>query len=432
MPLNSETLYKVFNPAKTINYADPEQRKYYIDFSEVRSAGINELNRSIELSAPENTCQLFTGHIGCGKSTELLRLKTKLESQGYHVVYCLSSEESVISDIDITDILLLIAREISMSLSDINIKIRPDYFSKLFSEIKEFLFTDIEFEKLDFALGLAKISTKIKTNPGNKAKLREYLEPRTDSIIDSINNDVVIPAIKNLKDKGNKGLVVIVDNLDRIDNKMKTPDQTQPEYIFFNRGEQLRSLKCNLIYTFPLILRFSNDATPMFTSRFGIRPKILPMIPVRLKDGSAYEKGIELLKQMVFARAFPETVPEKRDERTGELFEKPEILEKLCKISGGHIRNLIGFLHSCIETDDPPVSEDVFDSVIQEYRDELVKKITADEWELIKQVVKEQSVAGEEQSDRLLRSMFVFEYQLNKHGSWFDINPLLEGHSKLA
>ena len=44
--------------------------KYYIDFSEVRGSDlVRELKRTITFSDQEPTCQLFTGHIGCGKSS---------------------------------------------------------------------------------------------------------------------------------------------------------------------------------------------------------------------------------------------------------------------------------------------------------------------------------------------------------------------------
>ena len=46
------------------------------------------------------------------------------------------------------------------------------------------------------------------------------------------------------------------------------------------------------------------------------------------------------------------------------------------------------------------------------------------EWELLFQVVNRQSVTCEEESQILLRSMFVFEYR-DQDGRWFGINPAL-------
>ncbi len=118
MTFDLTRFYQACNPNKTLDKSKAEDKQYYIDFSEVRGAEIiRELKRTITLLSPESpTCQLFTGHIGCGKSTELLRLKAELEQQGFHVVYFESSQSLDLADIDITDILLAIAREVSQSL----------------------------------------------------------------------------------------------------------------------------------------------------------------------------------------------------------------------------------------------------------------------------------------------------------------------------
>ena len=72
---------------------DPTQplrgKRYYIDFSTVRGGDIvQELERKIaRLARNRPTTQLFTGHIGCGKSTELFRLQDALVRRSYEVVY---------------------------------------------------------------------------------------------------------------------------------------------------------------------------------------------------------------------------------------------------------------------------------------------------------------------------------------------------------
>lgn len=138
--------YKSCNPSKTLIVGNPEDEKYYIDFASVRGSDIiRELERTITLlSGNQPTCQLFTGHIGCGKSTELFRLKDQLEKQRYHVVYFESSEDLDMGDVDIGDILLAIARQVSENMEQANIKLKPGYFQKLFTEISEVLQTPIQ------------------------------------------------------------------------------------------------------------------------------------------------------------------------------------------------------------------------------------------------------------------------------------------------
>ena len=78
MVLNIQEFVKATNPGKVLSLENSsEDRKYYIDFSSVRGGKIIEdLRDNITVLSPEQpTCELFTGHVGCGKSTELLRLK---------------------------------------------------------------------------------------------------------------------------------------------------------------------------------------------------------------------------------------------------------------------------------------------------------------------------------------------------------------------
>jgi ABC-type iron transport system FetAB ATPase subunit len=84
-----------------------EDQKCYIDFSEVRGEDIiRTIKDHIDWNINDPTCNLFTGHIGCGKSTELLRLQVELEAADFHVVYFESSEDLEITDVDIADVFL--------------------------------------------------------------------------------------------------------------------------------------------------------------------------------------------------------------------------------------------------------------------------------------------------------------------------------------
>ncbi|MEC4814171.1 MAG: AAA family ATPase [Scytonema sp. PMC 1069.18] len=432
--LNLSRFFKACNPSKTLIMGNVSDRQYYIDFSAVRGCKIvEELQRTIvRISPDEPTCQLFTGHIGCGKSTELQRLKAELEQAGFHVVYFESSQDLDMADIDVSDILLSVARQVSASLEAINIKMKPGYFANLFKEIGDFLQTPIELSaQAELSLGIAKISAKTKDSPQLRSQLRQYLEPRTNSILQAINEEILDRAIEQLKLRGQAGLVVIIDNLDRVDMRPLASGRSQTEYLFIDRGEQLRRLKCHVVYTIPLSLIFCNEYETL-KNRLGggIAPKILPMVLVRQRDGSDYEPGISLLRQLVLARAFPEVLPNVRLDLISELFDRPETLDRLCRVSGGHIRNLLGLLYSCLQRQDPPFSGDCLESVIKDYRDDLLLAIDDEEWELLYEVLEQQSLKGESDYQRLLRSMFVFEYRDPK-GRWFGISPALAETEKV-
>lgn len=80
MSLDPVKFFKACNPNKTLVLSDAADRSYYIDFTKARSGKrasvslIDELYRTITRS-DNRSHQLFTGHIGCGKSTELRKLQ---------------------------------------------------------------------------------------------------------------------------------------------------------------------------------------------------------------------------------------------------------------------------------------------------------------------------------------------------------------------
>ena len=428
MLFNLERFYQACNPSRPLMIENVDDRRYYIDFTSVRGGKIiAALLRTITKISPNMpTCQLFTGHLGCGKSTELLKLKAELKAENFHVVYFESTHVLEMVDIDITDILLAIAGLVSENLEAMNLRVQPSYFTKLFSELVYFLQTPLELGlEAELSVGIAKITAKTKESPQLRRRLRDYLEPRTENILQSINKELLDRANLELKARGKKGLVVIVDNLDRVATRPLPFGRSLPEYLFIDRGEQLRKLNCHIVYTIPLALTFSNDSAELqHRLGGGVAPKILPMIPVRQRSGEINPEGLGLMRQMVLARAFPLISPTERLNLVTELFDHLETLDRLCLISGGHVRDLLGLLFDCLREQDPPFDRNCVELVIQRQRDYRANAIDMDESELILQVIQDQRVRGNVEYDILLRSLFVFEYR-DHQGVWFALNPVL-------
>ncbi len=442
MKLNLRQFFQAVNPARTLDYAKPEDRQYYIDFTAVRGGHlIQQLKRTISWSDSPRTCQLFTGHIGCGKSTELLRLKSELEQEGFHVAYFESSQDMDMADVDISDILLAIAHQVSQSLEQAGIQLQPTRFQNLLQGAADLLNSNVTGFKVgvpqvgnvginsqedtySLSLGIGEITTKARNSRDVRSLLREYTEPRVNTILEAINQDLILPAQTQLQQQGKAGLVVIVDNLDRIDNRTRGSGRTTSEYLFVDRGEQLNQLNCHMVYTIPLILTFSNDLGGL-ANRFGSDPQLLPMVRTYERDGRLCEEGIEQLRQMILIRAFPTIEPEERHHLIPQIFDDLTTLDRLCLASGGHVRNLLVLLSNCLKRDYTPLSRKTIERVIAQRRNDLVKAITAEEWELLRQVKQYKIVRGEQEYQTLLKSLFVFEYRDDDEGSWFDINPIL-------
>ena len=437
MTVNVKVFYRATDPGVPLfmNNANAEiDKKYYIDFSPVRGGQvIKKLQRTIIWSTDRPTCQLFTGHIGCGKSTELLRLKQQLEAEKFHVVYVESSKNLEMGDVDITDILLTIAQRISESLKiweKLNLD-EPKRLKGILEGVAKLLQTEIEISpQIELSFGIAKIAAQAKASPEVRTKLRNFLESRTSNIIETINEELVEPANKKLQEYGKQGLVVIVDDLDKVSSVIKHWGRPQPEYLFVDRGQQLIGLNCHLIYTIPLALIFSNDYETL-TQRFKRELHVLPMVATNLRDGSEFTQGMELVRQLVLARAFPKLDSQERLTKVTEIFDSQETLDYLCRISGAHVRNILRIVNEALmEEGEFPISRASVAGVVKTFRNQRLLAIDDKEWESLRRVMETQRVTGDEGYQTLIRSMFVFEYQ-DDRGSWFDINPLLKDAPEL-
>ena len=441
MTVDLRKFFQATDPGKALAVDNPEDKKYYIDFSSVRGGAIiKKLKQKITFFSPDApTCVLFTGHIGCGKSTELMRLRTELEQEGFHVVYFESSEDLEMTDVDISDVLLAIARRVSQSLDKLLLG-EPSRLYELLQGAAKVLNSDVtgmkfkvpgvgdvgvtsEKEKFSLAFGIGEITTKAKSDATLREKLNQYLGPQKTQLLEAINQELLEPAIAALKQQGKKGLVVIVDNLDRLDSRQKPFGRPQQEYLFVDQGEYLTKLNCHLVYTMPLALKFSNDYGNL-TQRFE-EPRVLPMVPVQLRDGSECDAGMELLRQMILARVFPDLDEQQRLNNITEIFDSPKTLDRLCHVSGGHVRDLLRLLNTWImEEMELPLSGATLEAVIRARRNEMTMPISDDEWELLRQVRQRKKVSGDQGYQTLIRSRLVFEYR-DSGESWFDINPIL-------
>ncbi len=426
MTIDLASFYKACSPNLTLIGENKEDR-YYIDLVSVRGSQlIEEFKQAISLSSNEPTCQLLAAHIASGKSQELQRLKTELQEEQWHVIYCQARQYLELADVDSLDVLLMLAHQVSVSLEALGISLKSRYFTRLFKEIHLILRFPIEVTpdaKLSEAMG--KLTAILKDNSRYRFQLRIYLEYRTEEVLNAINEELLRTATEELKQQNQKGLVVIVDELDGVASRRSALGRLQPESLFIDQGAQLSGLNCHVVYTIPLSLIFSNQYEVLKTRLGGgVAPKILPMVPVRQRDGSDCQEGLALLRQVVLIRAFPDAQPEHRLGLIAEVFDSPETLDRLCRISGGYMRNLMGLLYKCFWEEDPPFSRNSVEKIIHEYRNSVVAAIDEHEWDLLRQVQQSKQAGTDEQYRVLMRAMFVYEYR-DKLGSWFDANPVL-------
>lgn len=445
MLLKPQQFYNATNPAKTLDISKQEDKSYYVDFSAVRGGElIAELKDKITWSE-DFTCHLFTGHIGCGKSTELYRLKSELEAENYHVIYFEATDDLDMGNVEVSDILLAIARRTAQELETL-MKQAESGWQGVMQKAKNLLFTEIKLDVktgeipgvgkfelgVDFDnnvnVGLSTIIGEIKAQSRKNAnlqdRLRNYLEPKTDGFLDVLNNGLFIPINDTLKANGKNGLVIIIDGLDKLINTEKSPGKTLPAYLFGDRGDQLSRLACHVVYTMPLALCYSDEYT-VIRQKFKNDPIILPMIRVKNRDGEVDQTGINLLYLMVLSRAFPQLSEAEKLTKIGEIFDGEEPLKQLCEVSGGHVRNLLIILNSWIIKEKKfPLSSAGLEAVVVNQVAGQTAQLTPDEWELLNRVHQTKDSSGDRDFSKLIRTLLVYEYRDEK-GAWYEVNPIL-------
>ncbi|MBD0265920.1 MAG: ATP-binding protein, partial [Tolypothrix sp. Co-bin9] len=192
-------LYNAFNPFKPLPAGDPA----YVDCTEVRGDGdiLVEVGREI-LYSDRMTYQLYAGHRGAGKSTELLRLQQYLDERGCFVVYFAPDEEDIDpEDAQYTDILLACTRHLLEALKD---RTSPDsllnWLNDRWQDLKDLALTKVSFESLSIEGQIsqfAKLTANLRTEPTQRQKIRERVNPHTITLIAAL-NEFIQDAKKNL------------------------------------------------------------------------------------------------------------------------------------------------------------------------------------------------------------------------------------------
>ncbi|MBD2042619.1 AAA family ATPase [Microcoleus sp. FACHB-672] len=422
-----DNLYNAFDPDKPLQPGDP----VYVDCEEVRGDGDirKDLGNSIRRSN-RMTCQLYGGHRGAGKSTELLRLKKFLEENKIKVIYFAADEEDIHpEDAQYVDILLACTRHL---LEDLKETANPspllEWLKSRWQELKDLAVTEIKFESLNvegqIAL-FAKITGNLKRVPDLRYQIREKVNPHTVTLIEAL-NQFINEAKKHLP-SGYEQLAVIADNLDRIVPIFHENGRNNHEEIFLDRNEQLKALDCHLVYTVPISLLYSSRAADL--RDIYSDPQVLPMIMLHTPEGQIYEPGYLKIKEVIEKRV-RQFAPTRCLET--EIFDSAKTLEALCLMSGGHVRNLLLLMKSAIEqTSDLPISKKAVQRAITKARDTYRRTVEDDQWMLLAEVAKSKQIRNDHKYRKLLFNRCLLEYKYfdseDELHRWSDIHPLIKG-----
>ena len=427
-------LYSAFDPFKPLQADDPA----YTDFQAVRgdSNVLEELGTEI-LSLERNSYQLYSGHRGAGKSTELLKLQKYLNGKGCFVVYFDADEEDIdTQNAQYTDILLACTRNLLKSSLSQSADPRPvlDWLQERAASLSEFVkdlaTTKLEFEKLGVEGQIAqfgKLTATLKAVPSMRQQIRDKVNPYTPTLISALNQ--FIQQAKRHLPEGYSQLVVIADSLDRIVPIPQSDGRSNHEHIFVDNSEQLTALDCHVIYTVPISLVYSRSFLEA-RNNYGTDAQVLPMVMVRTRDGQIFAPGLEKLKDLINKRVYLLAKVSASLGLEADIFESAETLEQLCLMSGGHVRELLLLLKAALmRSGSLPISGRVVGRAISDASNTYGMTVNDEEWLPLARV----SVSKQLKKDALHRDLLFrrclleYRYQTEdgKTKCWYDVHPLI-------
>lgn len=423
----SELMKKVYNAF----YPSPlteDVASLYVDLDDVRgSSGLVQGLANDILLSDNLTCQLVTGHRGSGKTTELRKLQHELEnpadsSSKMFVVFCEIDKDVDRNDIDFPDILIAIVRQMASQLKErAGIDLKPGYFEQRWDELKSLLASEVEFENVSLQTGLLNVSSAIKSSPDTRMKVRELLEPNTNSWIAAA-NDVIGEAKLKLIKKGYSNLVIIVDDLDKM---VLRPNEaagcSTGENLFINRESQLSAFECHLVYTMPIALAYSHKERTISSLYNLSHIPIVPMTKIMSPDGKKYAPGFKSFQDMIDKRLTSAGA------KSDDVFEDG-VRDKLIELSGGQPRELMTIVRASIANGELPISISSLDKATRKFKHAYGRQLQQEHLDIIEEVKKSQSYKRNEKYDKywmeLLDSRAILQYVNSKE--WYAVNPLID------
>ncbi len=322
--------------------------RYYVDLSSVRKTeAIEGVNTVLDFQeAGDFRTILFTGHRGCGKSTELQRIRRQWETD-YKVIYLEANEETDINNAEYTDFYLIVIKQVEFALREMGLgfdagllKSFEDWFKQVTKESEQTVESSINVQAEASLKGeapfLAKLMVKLLAQIRGADKRRTVIRQTLQQDISRLKTDTNLllrDAYQKVRHLYPKGFLIIFDNLDRV-----PPDVG--EHLFFDYAAQLQELACTMVYTVPISVLCSSKN---ITNSFG-EPHVVSMVGVYELKRDRCDLGYNVQGPACLAQIIAKRVD------TAELFESSRQVLDLVKASGGHVRQLMQMVRSACQT----------------------------------------------------------------------------------
>lgn len=379
---------------------------------------------------PRQSVQLLSGFRGTGKSTELRRLRRRLQNAGYLVVlFDIEDYVNLSTPVDVSDFLMAITGAFSDALAAPELLGASPALEGYWDRFVHFLkATKVEVNEigLDVEGGVDPVKLKsaiklsLKTDPSFKAALQKRMAGHLGSLVLHVQRFVsdAVRELKHLHGVG-KECVVLVDSMEHIRGTSSNTDEVHHsvETLFAGHADKLALPGLHVVYTVPPYLKVRYANLGSLYAPGGIH--VLPAVKLcEDRTGNRCDAGFEAIERVVAARG-----------DWTRLLGTREALDELIAKSGGHIRDLLRLLAEVTRRAATlPVDAATVDKSIDQLRNEYFPIAEQDAvW--LTRIAETHQAALEEASRlpdlaRFLDTHMVLCYR-NGH-EWYDTHPLIK------
>ncbi|WP_437680861.1 hypothetical protein [Sorangium sp. So ce131] len=391
------------------------------DLSQIRGGDrLAKIARNIRRAGGTPTLHLLSGHIGGGKTTELLLMKKRLESAegGVTPVTTLFLDADAVldrTDVDLEDILvalwgLVYQKAPAAAAKTLGVVWKKQISDTISAVIKNL--PDTAPEAVSKLLGDVRLA-----GLEQKQKVRAALGSVTTALIEGLN--LAFEAIRSTPPNDPAGpLVVLIDNLE----KLSEGQRANVERLYLDRMVALKRLEAHLVITVPLYLCYAAAGASLI-GLYGGKVVVLPMIEVRKRaaegDGDN-AAGLAALAHLLQRRV-----------QFDLLFEEgPVAAERIARYSGGCIRHALRLVLDAVnEHDQPKVTTASIERAAGGIQADFERALPEAYVPILKQVARDNRFpdsCDDQVKRELLRHLYVLEYQNGAPDPWWAVHPLVE------
>ena len=409
-----------------------EMRDFYIETMDARTGNPNKspifnLEKACRIPR-ERGAMLLLGHRGCGKSTELNKMKLRLETEGRQVVMIQCDERLPLENNPrFSDLLILMGEALYQTALKVGVSIAPDTLKLIQNFWTPVVFETERVKEETVSVGagveigappllqavtnlFAKLNSDLKYNDTvreksetrikhNYAQWRNVLWRLSDAITKKVG--------------GGKQPVLIFEGLDHLE------DLEEARNLFFSHADKLTNVSFPVIYTFPIALYYDKGFAA-FEHSFQ-RFEVFPMLKLETLDGQPYPEGVQRLRDIV-------------SRRVAEGLIHPDALELMISKTGGSLRDLFKAIRDAAElasyrgyrTGDPnqTITPEDAEQALKEVQGDLTRRIEGDEHKFLAEICagKRREIERSKTLLDMLQARAVLEYNGER---WFNVHPLV-------